>query len=180
MLTSLWSGVRRIGHAVAVASHRRPPRPRRSRLALPVGPVGSPRRPRGGDVRAAQRAPDDPGPTDKPQPTAPRACPSAISFSALKFDAADDPAGENRVITFDASAPGTVSAVLSSMSPQGETKMCLSSTKKDFGCTTTASGSISAPTRRQAADLVPPDPARCRDRGARVDVALTFPDADPS
>ncbi len=104
--------------------------------------------------------------------------PSAISFSSLKLDAADDPAGKNRVITFDAVGAGTVSAVLSSVSPQGETKMCLRSTKKDFGCTTTASGSISAPTaaKRRTFTLT------LRGVGIaapQVDVALTFPNADP-
>ena len=53
--------------------------------------------------------PTTPAATDKPT-TAP-GVPSAISFSALKLDAADDPAGKNRVITFDAVGAGTVSAV---------------------------------------------------------------------
>jgi hypothetical protein len=118
-----------------------------------------------------------PAATEKP--TVAPGVPSAISFSALKLDAADDPAGKNRAITFDAVGAGTVSAVLSSVSPRGETKMCLRSTSKDFGCTTTASGSISAPTaaKRRTFTLT------LRGAGAaapQVDLALTFPSADPS
>lgn len=118
-------------------------------------------------------------PSATPKPTNAPGVPSAISIASLKLDAADDPAGKNRVITFDAVGTGTVSAVLSSVSPQGETKMCLRSTTKDFGCKTTASGSITAPTaaKRRTFTLTL--------RGAgiatpQVDVALTFPSADPS
>lgn len=122
-------------------------------------------------------SPTAPAATEKPT-TAP-GVPSAISFSSLKLDAADDPTGTNRVITFDAVGAGTVSAVLSSVSPRGETEMCLRSTKKDFGCTTTASGSISAPTaaKRRTFTLT------LRGVGIeapQVDVALTFPNADPT
>ena len=122
-------------------------------------------------------SPATPAPTDKP--TTGPGVPSAISFSSLRLDAADDPAGKNRVITFDAVGAGTVSAVLSSVSPQGETKMCLRSTNKDFGCTTTASGSISAPTAAKRRTFI----LTLRGAGIaapQVDVALTFPNADPT
>jgi hypothetical protein len=105
--------------------------------------------------------------------------PSAISFASLKLDAQDDPAGKNRVITFDAVGSGMVAALLSSVSPQGETRMCLRSTTKDYGCKTTAIGSISAPTaaKRRTFTLT------LRGVGIatpQVDLALTFPAADPS
>ena len=118
-------------------------------------------------------------PTRTPKPTVGPGIPAAISFSALKLDAADDTAGANRVITFSAQGTGTVSAHLSSISPQGETKICLKSAKKNFGCKTTAEGMISADT--SARELVFTLTLRGVGIAAPVvDVALTFPATRPA
>jgi len=115
-----------------------------------------------------------PKPTRTPKPTVGPGIPAGITFASLKLDAADDPDGANRVITFSAQGSGTVSAHLSSISPQGETKICLKSTKKDYGCKTTDQGTISADTA--ARELVFTLTLRGVGIAAPVvDVALTFP-----
>ena len=118
-------------------------------------------------------------PTHTPKPTVAPGIPAGITFSALKLDAADDTAGANRVITFSAQGTGTVSAHLSSISPQGETRICLKSTKKNFGCKTTAEGMISADT--SARELVFTLTLRGVGVAAPVvDVELTFPATRPA
>ena len=83
------------------------------------------------------------------------------------------------MITFSAQGTGTVSAHLSSISPQGETKICLKSAKKNFGCKTTAEGMISADT--SARELVFTLTLRGVGIAAPVvDVALTFPATRPA
>jgi hypothetical protein len=117
--------------------------------------------------------------TPTPKPTDAPGIPAAITFSSLKLDAADDPDGSNRVITFSAQGDGTVSARLTSISPRGETRICLRSTKRDFGCKTTADGSISADT--SARELVFTVTLRGVGIAAPVvDVALTFPAQRPA
>ena len=82
------------------------------------------------------------------------------------------------MITFSAQGTGTVSAHLSSISPQGETRICLKSAKKNFGCKTTAEGMISADT--SARELVFTLTLRGVGIAAPVvDVALTFPATGP-
>ena len=157
-----------IAQATSSPSAAPSPSPSASAVASPSTPPPS-----------AVPSPSADAPSATPKPTNAPGVPSAISFSSLKLDAGDDPAGKNRVITFDAVGTGTVSAVLASVSPQGETKMCLRSTTKDFGCKTAASGTISAPTaaKRRTFTLT------LRGDGIatpQVDVALTFPSADPS
>jgi hypothetical protein len=114
-----------------------------------------------------------------PKPTAQPGTPAGITISALKLDAGEDPDGVNRVIRFEAQGSGTVSARLTSVSPQGETVICLRSEKKDFGCKTTADGSISADTKARALAFT----LTMRGDGIAapvVDLALTFPAARPS
>ena len=114
-----------------------------------------------------------------PKPTDAPGIPAAITFSDLKLDAAEDPDGSNRVITFSAQGEGTVSARLTSVSPQGETRVCLRSSKKDFGCKTTADGAISAKT--SARELVFTVTLRGDGIAAPViDLALTFPAQRPA
>ncbi len=143
-----------------------------------------------GPASSASTAPSvAPSPTDSaepseapeptPKPTVAPGIPAAITFSALKLDAREDPDGRNRVITFSAQGAGTVSARLTSVSPQGETRICLRSTKRDFGCKTTADGSISADT--SARELVFTVTLRGDGIAAPVvDVALTFPAERPA
>ncbi len=120
-----------------------------------------------------------PTPSPTAKPTVGAGIPAAITFSSLKLDAADDPDGANRVITFSAQGAGTVSAHLTSISPQGETKVCLKSAKKDFGCKTTDEGTISADTSAKELGFT----LTLRGVGIAapvVDIALTFPATRPA
>jgi hypothetical protein len=138
------------------------------------------------EASASPSSPDEsvtptptPTPSRTPKPTVGPGIPAGITFSALKLDAADDPDGANRVITFSAQGAGTVSAHLSSISPRVETKICLKSDKKDFGCKTAAEGTISADT--SAKELVFTLTLRGVGIAAPVvDIALTFPATRPA
>ena len=52
------------------------------------------------------------------------AAPATLTFVGLKLDADQDPGGDARVITFRSDGAGTVTAKLTSKSPQGRTHMC--------------------------------------------------------
>jgi len=95
-------------------------------------------------------------------------------FTKLKLDARNDPAGQDRVITFTSQGSGQVTAVLTSLSPQGTTRMCLSTPAKALGCTSTANGLLTATTTAPTADFT------LTLRGEQIDapvvqVAITFP-----
>jgi hypothetical protein len=130
---------------------------------------------------ASAPASDEPTPSTEPttKPTTAPGIPAAITFSALKLDAAEDPDGRNRVITFSAQGAGTVSARLTSVSPRGETRICLRSAKKDFGCKTTADGTLSA--KASASELGFTVTLRGVGIAAPiVELALTFPATRPA
>ena len=151
-----------------------------------TGPSAAPFASPSAEASASPSSPDEsPTPTATsrpsrtPKPTVAPGIPAGITFSALKLDAADDPGGANRVITFSAQGTGTVSAHLASISPQGKTKICLKSARKNFGCKTTAEGTISADT--SASELVFTLTLRGVGIAAPVvDVALTFPATRPA
>ena len=50
---------------------------------------------------------------------------ATLTYVGLKLDATADPGGEARIVTFRSDGAGTVTAKLSSTSPQGTTHMCL-------------------------------------------------------
>ena len=86
-----------------------------------------------------------PTPTPVPTPT-PTPVPGAtLTFVNLVLDATDDPAGEDRIITFTSDGPGTVTAVLANEGPQ-TTVMCMKRGTKDLGCKDWASGTFTAKT----------------------------------
>ena len=81
-----------------------------------------------------------------PSPT-PVGVPSAmVTVVGLQLDAAGDPAGEDRVITFTSDGAGTMSARLVSQTPKGTTHMCFRAGTKDLGCKDWASGTFSGKT----------------------------------
>jgi hypothetical protein len=61
------------------------------------------------------------------------------------LDASDDPAGEDRIITFTSDGPGTVTAVLASDGAQ-TTVMCMKRGTKDLGCKDWARGTFTSKT----------------------------------
>jgi hypothetical protein len=96
------------------------------------------------------------GPTDTPSGS-PSASPTAaptplakVTVIDLALDAAADPAGVDRIITFRTDAPGTIKATLKGETP-GATEMCLSRGSNDIGCQTQASGTFSGTTSREKA-----------------------------
>jgi hypothetical protein len=86
-----------------------------------------------------------PGDTEVPSPTpVPRA---SVTFTALGLDAKDDPAGADRILQF-VTGKGSITVDVSSISPQGDTIMCLTTLTKTLGCRTAASGRLSASTTK--------------------------------
>lgn len=91
-------------------------------------------------------------PSDSPSasPT-PQLTPLAkVTVLDLALDAAADPAGVDRVVTFRTNGPGTIKATLKGKTP-GTTEMCLSRGSNDIGCQTQASGTFSGTTSRTKA-----------------------------
>jgi hypothetical protein len=126
-----------------------------------------------------------PGATPTPVPTAtsrPTTAPgpaATIVFTELKLDAADDPAGQDRLLTFTARGTGPVSVALSTLSPMGSPKMCLVSDGTPLGCTTTGDGTLTAENVKAASTFE----VTLRGSGVEtpvVSVTLTFPAAKPS
>ena len=135
-------------------------------------------------LRAAVRASVDRGvgrarrrPTRAPRrrrPPGPRARPGRRSgpasrpgsrSRALKLDAAEDPGGANRVITFSAQGTGTVSAHLASISPRGDDQDLPEIREEELRLQDDGGGHDLGGDDGQGAG-VHAHPARGRDRGA--------------
>ena len=104
---------------------------------------------------------------------------ATIVLTQLKLDAKDDPEGRNRLVTFTTGGTGTITVALSSLSPQGSTRMCLSADGKALGCRTAAAGKLTAKTTKKAASFE----LTLRGDGIEtplVEVAITFPATTPS
>lgn len=96
-------------------------------------------------------------PTDEPtdstepgasaSPSASPAPPATITINSLFIDAKDNPDGADRVITFT-SATGKVKVKVTSVTPQGDLRMCLKTATKTLGCRTAGSGTLSATTTK--------------------------------
>ena len=105
--------------------------------------------------------------------------PATITFTQLKLDAKNDPAGLDRIITFQSQGPGTITAKLTSLSPQGTTRMCLSAGTTLLGCRSAASGTLTAKTTSPKVNFT------LTMRGVAIDtptvqMVLTFPATTPS
>lgn len=119
---------------------------------------------------------DEPSPTDEASPSvapSPSGAPAAtITFSSLFLDAADNPDGADRVITWK-SATGGVKAKIATVSPMGDVVMCLKTPTKTLGCRTAASGTLQAKTTKPTETFI----LTLRGDGIAqpiVDVTLTF------
>ena len=119
-----------------------------------------------------------PAPSATPAPTAtPALALARIRITSLKTDAAVDPDGLDRLITFS-TATGTITVELKNLSPMGSAKLCLTASGKNLGCKT-GSGKLTATTTRK----VQPFEIRVRGVGAEapvVEVRITFPAVKPS
>ncbi len=115
-------------------------------------------------------------PSEEPsagESASPTAAPAAtITFEHLLLDAADNPDGTDRVFTW-ASATGSVKARITSVTPMGDLKMCLSTPDKELGCRTAGDGTLSAKTTKSRETFI----LTLRGEGTAqpsVDVTLTF------
>ena len=118
-------------------------------------------------------------PSATPKPTTAPGPVAKIVLTQLKLDAGDDPAGQNRVVTFTTGGAGEITAALSTLSPTGTTRMCLSADGKDLGCRTAAAGKLTAKTTKKAATFE----LTLRGSGTEtpvVEVAITFPATTPA
>ncbi len=162
--------------------------PTPSTIAI-VSPSASPA-PSEATSPSASRAVESPSPGESPSatvaptaepsltPTASPGRPAVVTFTQLKLDASEDPNGLDRELHFQADGTGQVIARLSSISPRGQTVMCLKAPAKDLGCTTTADGQLTARHRGAATDYT----LTLRGDGIAapvVEVALTFPATQP-
>ncbi len=111
-------------------------------------------------------------------PTSSPGRPATFTVTQLKLDAAEDPDGLDRELHFQADGTGAVSAKLTSISPQGQTVMCLRTPAKDLGCTTTADGDLGVQHKGAATDYT----LTLRGDGIAapvVEVTVTFPATAP-
>ena len=122
-------------------------------------------------------ATESPEPADESPSAAGSASPApapaaTATFLSLMLDAADNPDGADRVITW-ASATGSVKAQISSVTPMGDLEMCLSTPDKELGCRTAGNGTLSAKTTKSRETFI----LTLRGEGTAqpvVDVTLTF------
>jgi len=69
-----------------------------------------------------------------------------LTFVGLKLDAEDDPAGEDRIITFTSDGAGKMSVKLVSQTPKGTTHMCFRAGTKELGCKDWSKGTFKGTT----------------------------------
>ncbi len=118
-------------------------------------------------------------PSATPRPTTAPGPAASITLAQLKLDAADDPDGKDRLVSFTTGGAGTITVALTSITFQGTTRMCLSADGKALGCKTAAEGKLTARTTKKAASFE----LTLRGKGIEtpvVDVAITFPATKPS
>lgn len=143
--------------------------------SVPPAPSGSPAPSDSATPSAEASASPSASATPTPSPTP---IPLAkISIMQLTLDAASDAAGVDRVVTFTASK-GNVVVQLSSATPSGNAKMCLSAGTKSFGCKTAAGGKLTAKVTGGSVAFT----LTLRGDGAStpvVNVAISFPALKP-
>lgn len=148
-------------------------------IATPTGsaPPASPPQsalPSSSAVPSASASPSA-SPSAKPSPTP---VPIAkIAFMSLKLDAGSDAAGADRVITWTGLV-GPVTVQLSSTTPSGNAKMCLSADGKALGCRTASGGELTARVTKGTGNF------KLTLRGAAaatpvVNVTISFPAVKP-
>ncbi len=119
-----------------------------------------------------------PATTATPQPSAPATLPGTIVLTGLKLDAADDPNGVDRKVTFKSEGSGTIAVGLTLLPSQGGAVACLAAAGKPPECRTTAKGTrFTATTSPATYELT------LRGDGTStpaVEVALSFPATAPS
>jgi len=96
-------------------------------------------------------ATDEASPSDEPSPSGAPA--ATLTLNSLFVDAADNPDGADRVITWK-SATGSVKAQISTASPMGDVVMCLKTATKTLGCRTAASGTLRAKTTKSSETFI--------------------------
>ena len=117
-------------------------------------------------------------PTASPTPTLPPAPLATITFVELKLDSSDDPAGQARVISFASDGPGTITAQLTSSTPQGTTHMCVKRGSKAPECKDWAKGTFTQVTSQARVNWQ----VTVQGNGTEtptVSVKLTFPSLAP-
>jgi hypothetical protein len=105
--------------------------------------------------------------------------PASITITQLKLDASEDPAGLDRVVTFQSQGSGVITAKYTSLSPMGTTEACLIAGSRTLGCRSAAYGTLSATTTDPTADF------KVTLRGVgifapTVEITITFPAAAPT
>ena len=90
-------------------------------------------------------------PSEAPSPSGAPA--AAFTLNALFVDAADNPDGADRVITWK-SATGSVKAEVATVSPTGDVVMCLKTPTKTLGCRTAGSGTLRAKTTKSSETFI--------------------------
>jgi len=118
-------------------------------------------------------------PSATPMPTNAPGTAATVLLQQLKLDAHDDPDGRDRVVAFTTAGTGTITVVLRTIYPQGNTQMCLSADGTALGCRTGAGGRLTARTTKRAASFE----LTLRGTGIEtpiVAVTITFPATAPS
>jgi hypothetical protein len=153
---------------------------------LPSFPAGSPS---GSDIAGASASlPASPPPSESLAPSAsaaptpsPTPVPIAqLTITELKLDPRSPTnAGKPRFILFTSDGPGTITAQLKAISPQGTTHMCLRAGSTDIKCGDAANATIKATTTSAHVNW------RVSLQGngistPTVEITLTFPAAAPS
>jgi hypothetical protein len=102
-----------------------------------------------------------------------------MTITQLRLDATEDPDGQDRIVTFTSQGAGTITAKLTSLSPQGTTHFCLATKTKQLGCKSTDAGTLTAKTTAPSVDFT----LTLRGDGMftpTVEVTLTFPAKTPA
>jgi hypothetical protein len=94
---------------------------------------------------------EEPSASEAPSPSGAPA--ATLTLNALFVDAADNPDGADRVITWR-SATGSVKAEVATVSPMGDVVMCLKTPTKTLGCRTAGSGTLRAKTTKPSETFI--------------------------
>jgi hypothetical protein len=116
-------------------------------------------------------------PTATPRPTPGPGRPTTVVVTGFQLDAADDPAGVDRRLSFRSQGTGDIRVDVRVLSPMGTAAMCLYAAGEELGCTT--DGSLEARTTRRREDFQ----VALRGQGIEtpeVEVTITFPARNPS
>ena len=116
-------------------------------------------------------------PTATPRPTTAPGVPTTVVVTGLKLDAAADPSGADRILSFRSQGAGDITVETRVLSPQGGVEVCLYAAGDQVGCP--ADGSITASTTKRREEFE----VELRGEGIEtpvVEVTITFPARNPS